>query len=122
VCLPGYVGGDDYPRALACFDFKIFLVPGSDGTCRAAREAMATGVPVIAAKRGLLIEMVRDGEDGLLVEDDVGPLSEAIRRLATDKALRERLGRNALERARSDFSQKRQAEAVAAAYRRWLDR
>ncbi len=122
VRLPGYIGGDDYPLALACFDFKIFLVPGSDGTCRAVREAMATGMPVIAAKRGLLTEIVRDGEDGLLVDDEVGPLSEGIRRLATDTSCRQRLGKNALERARTDFCQKRQAETVAAAYQRWLER
>src|SRR3989442_7148542 len=120
VRLPGYVGGDDYPKALACFDLKVFLVPGSDGTCRAVREAMATGVPIIASRRGLLPEIVRDGTDGLIVDDEVGPLTSAMERIAGDAALRARMGSNALERARSEFSQKKQAEKVLDAYRRWL--
>lgn len=120
VRLPGYMGGADYPAALACFDVKVFLVPGSDGTCRAVREAMATGVPVIASRRGLLPEIVRDGVDGLVVEDEVEPLAEAIGRLAGDADLRRRLGQNALTRAREQFCQKKQAESIVACYERWL--
>ncbi len=120
VKLPGYVGGEDYPRALACLDVKVFLVPGSDGTCRAVREAMATGIPVVASRRGLLPEIVRDGLDGLIAEDEPEPLARAIRRLAGDAALRRELGENALRRAREDFSLRRQAETVLEAYRRWL--
>jgi glycosyltransferase involved in cell wall biosynthesis len=119
--LPGYVGGDDYPAALASFDIKVFLVPGSDGTCRAVREAMACGVPIVASRRGLLPEIVRDGVDGYIVEDEVEPLTAAIRKLATDGDLRRRLGANALRRAREEFSQQKQAERVLSLYRRWLE-
>jgi glycosyltransferase involved in cell wall biosynthesis len=121
VVLPGYVGGDDYPRALACFDVKVFLVPGSDGTCRAVREAMATGIPVVASRRGLLPEIVRDGLDGLITDDEPAPLANAIRTLARDTDLRKRMGESALARARGDFSLRRQAETVLDAYRRWAD-
>ena len=120
VRLPGYVGGEDYPRALACFDIKVFLVPGSDGTCRAVREAMATGVPVVAARRGLLPEIVRDGVDGIIVDESVESLQGAIRRLAADSDLRRAMGESARRRASEDFSQRAQAEKVLAAYRRWL--
>jgi glycosyltransferase involved in cell wall biosynthesis len=119
--LPGYVGGDEYPAALGCFDLKVFLVPGSDGTCRAVREAMATGIPVVASRRGLLPEIVRDGVDGLIVDDQVKPLAAALRRLAGDAGLRRTLGENARRRALEDFSPRRQAEEVLAAYRRWLE-
>jgi glycosyltransferase involved in cell wall biosynthesis len=118
--LPGYVGGPDYPRALACFDLKVFLVPGSDGTCRAVREVMAMGIPVVSSRRGILPEIVRDGVDGLVVDDEVEPLAAAITRLAGDAALRRRMGEAALERARTDFCQAKQAERVAGAYLRWL--
>lgn len=121
VCLPGYVGGAEYPEALACFDFKVFLVPGSDGTCRAVREAMATGVPLVVSQRGLLPEMVRDGEDGLVVDDEVEPLAAAIQRMAEDSELRARLGGNALRRARESFSAEKQARATLDAYQRWQD-
>ncbi len=121
VVLPGYVGGEDYVKALACFDIKVFLVPGSDGTCRAVREAMATGIPVVASRRGLLPEIVRDGTDGLITDEAPEPLYRAIRKLATEPALRREMGQNALRRAREDFSLRRQAELVLDAYRRWLD-
>lgn len=119
--LPGYVGGEDYPAALACFDVKVFLVPGSDGTCRAVREAMACGVPIIAARRGLLPEIVRDGREGLIIDVSVDSLTDAIRRLITDAGLRRELGAGALRRAREEFSLQRQAETVLSACQRWLE-
>lgn len=122
VSLPGYVGGEDYPRALACFDVKVFLVPGTDGTCRAVREAMATGIPVVASRRGLLPEIVRDGVDGFLIDEDVESLAAALRKLASDRRLRQELGANAHLRATRDFSQRVQAEKVLASYRRWLSK
>lgn len=121
VRLPGYIGGAEYPRALASFDIKVFLVPGSDGTCRAVREAMACGMPVVASRRGLLPEIVRDGLDGLVVDDEVAPLAEAIGRLARDDELRAACGARALERARTTFSLKAQAERVRDAYARWFE-
>ena len=33
--------GIEYVDTLRCMDAKVFLVPGSDGSCRAVREAMA---------------------------------------------------------------------------------
>ncbi|HZN57210.1 MAG TPA: glycosyltransferase family 4 protein [Planctomycetota bacterium] len=121
VVLPGYVGGDQYPKALACFDIKVYLVPGSDGTCRAAREAMACGIPLVVSRRGLLPEIVRDGVDGYVVDDTVETLARTISQLVGDVELRVRLGENALQRAREDFSLRKQAEVVLEAYRRWLD-
>jgi glycosyltransferase involved in cell wall biosynthesis len=120
VRLPGYVGGQDYPAALACFDLKVFLVPGSDGTCRAVREAMATGIPVVASRRGLLPEIVRDGVEGIIVDDEVEPLARAMERLVADKPGRLEMGRNALRRAQEDFDPRRIGEKVVEAYRRWL--
>jgi glycosyltransferase involved in cell wall biosynthesis len=52
-------------------------------------EALAVGTPVIATAVGGVPEVVREGANGLLVSPgDVGALAEAIRRLATDDALR----------------------------------
>jgi glycosyltransferase involved in cell wall biosynthesis len=55
-------------------------------------EALAVGTPVIATDVGGVSEVVRDGENGLLVAPgDPQPLAEAIRRFFGDEALRERL-------------------------------
>ena len=55
-------------------------------------EALAVGCPVIATSVGGVPEVVRDGENGLLVApNDASALAEAIERFFTDAALRERL-------------------------------
>jgi len=116
VLFAGYHRGDDYVRVLDAFDAKVFMVPGTDGTCRAVREAMAMGKPVIACNRGLLGELVEDGGTGLVVDGSPESLAVAIETLARDAALRNRMGAAALEKARTRFSLARQAEQVEAVY------
>ena len=50
--------GDRYVGMLKAFDSLVYLMPGSDGTCRTVREAMAMGTPVVAADRGDQLEPV----------------------------------------------------------------
>ena len=55
-------------------------------------EALAVGTPVLAMEAGGVAEVVRDGENGLLVAaGDTAALGEAVRRYFRDDALRERL-------------------------------
>lgn len=55
-------------------------------------EALAVGTPVIATAVGGVPEIVRDGENGLLVAPgDAAGLADAVRRLAAEPGLRERL-------------------------------
>jgi glycosyltransferase involved in cell wall biosynthesis len=55
-------------------------------------EALAVGTPVIATAAGGVTEIVRDGENGLLVPpEDSEALAAAIRRYFEDAGLRERL-------------------------------
>jgi glycosyltransferase involved in cell wall biosynthesis len=55
-------------------------------------EALAAGTPVIATAVGGVAEVVRDGENGLLVPPgDPEALAAAVRRLVGDEALRDRL-------------------------------
>lgn len=59
-------------------------------------EAAGCGTPALVADNSALRESVRDGETGFLVPTgDVTALAGAMERLATDRALRERLGRGA---------------------------
>ena len=59
-------------------------------------EALAVGTPVIATSVGGVPEIVRDGENGLLVPaGDADALAAAIRRLMDDADLRDRLARAA---------------------------
>jgi glycosyltransferase involved in cell wall biosynthesis len=75
-----------------------------EGFGLAAAEAMAFGRPVVAAAGGALLELVTDGETGLLVPPrDAAAMREAVERLLADGELRERLGREARARARERF-------------------
>lgn len=118
VTFTGYLDGDDYVGTLAAFDAKVFLVPGSDGTCRAVREVLSMGVPVITSGVGILPELVRHEETGLVLspEPSADELSAAIVRMACDDALRARLGEAAREDAVARFSFQRFAAQVQAVY------
>jgi len=117
----GYLRGDEYVGILKAFDVKVFLVPGSDGSCRAVREAMAMGKPVIAADRGLLPELVRDGQTGLVIEDTPDTLAESMVLLASDQQQRREMGRRARRYALDNLGIDRQAAAVACVYQRCLE-
>ena len=75
----------------------VVVVPSrSEGFGVVCAEAMAHGKAVVAGATGGLLGLVRDGETGLLFEPgDPQALRAAIDRLLGDKALRDRLGRNA---------------------------
>ena len=112
VILSGYLRDEQYVGAIAAMDAKVFLVPGTDGTCRAARETLAMGVPVIATSRGLLPEIIEDGITGLLVEEDVDALATALVEMSRPDGLRASLAVEARERARKRFDPVRYAESV----------
>jgi glycosyltransferase involved in cell wall biosynthesis len=112
----GYHKGDDYVATLACLDAKIFLVPGTDGTCRAVREAMAMGKPVVAARRGILPEIVDDGINGLVVDDTPENIAKAFLSLVQERKKTEQLALNALKKARERFGLDTQADNVAKIY------
>jgi glycosyltransferase involved in cell wall biosynthesis len=59
-------------------------------------EALAVGTPMIATRTGGVAEIVRDGENGLIVEPgDVEALAAAIRRFFDEPGLADRLRANA---------------------------
>jgi glycosyltransferase involved in cell wall biosynthesis len=63
-------------------------------------EAMAHGRPVVASAVGGLLDLVEDGQTGLLVPPgDAGSLRAALERLLADRELRGRLGTAARRRA-----------------------
>ncbi len=120
IVFTGYRTGDEYVATLRCLSAKVFLWPGSDGTCRAVREAMAMGVPVIAARVGMLPEIVTDGKDGLLVPHDPEALSHAVRRLALGLDERDEMAVAARETALRRFDLAAQAARVEQIYRSLL--
>ncbi len=112
---PGYRTGD-YVEAVSCMDFNIFLMPGTDGSCRAVREVMAMGKPVIAADRGMLSSIVDDNVTGFVIDDTPENLAKATVRLASDIELRRKMSDASLKKAKDVFSQESMAEKVEKVY------
>jgi glycosyltransferase involved in cell wall biosynthesis len=81
-------------------------------------EAMAAGLPVIAARVGGVAELVDDGVTGLLVPpEDPAALAGAIESLAGDRSRRQAMGAAGLARVRSAFSATEAARATIELYR-----
>jgi glycosyltransferase involved in cell wall biosynthesis len=105
----GSVTHAELPRMYA--DADVVVVPSvqdssgdRDGLPNVVLEAMASGRPVIASDVGAITSAITHDENGLLVPPaDPVALSQAIRRLAEDRNLRERLGRNGRKRAERDY-------------------
>src|SRR5262249_15174768 len=93
-----------------------------EGFGLAAAEAMAFGRPVVAAAGGALLDLVVDGETGLLVPPrDAPAMRSAVELLLADPELRQRLGRAARAFARERFGWDGVIERTLETYERALD-
>jgi glycosyltransferase involved in cell wall biosynthesis len=110
--VPHHELGPLYERA------AVVAVPSHrEGFGVVALEAMAHGRPVVASAVGGLLDIVVDGETGLLVPPgDVTALRAALERLLGDADLRRRLGEAGRERAREHFAWPAVTDATIAAY------
>ena len=106
----------DYREVLNLFDFKVFLYPGSDGACRAVREALACGKPVIATKKGILPELIKDGETGMLIDENPQALAKAMMILFRKTQYRMEMARAARTYAQRVLNPEAYIEKVLAAY------
>ncbi|PLS31428.1 glycosyltransferase [Bifidobacterium margollesii] len=88
----GMLHGDDLADAYAALD--IFTHTGAEETFgQTIQEAMASGLPVIAPDSGGPIDLVRQGESGLLFDpQDDADLHRCVETLVTDDSLRKRMG------------------------------
>jgi glycosyltransferase involved in cell wall biosynthesis len=84
----GLLTGEDLAAAYASAD--LFVFPSTTETLGMAMiEALASGLPVVAARSGAVHEVVSEGENGLLYEPDSdGDLVAAVHRVLQDEALR----------------------------------
>ena len=114
-----------YQEQVASFfaAFDVFILPSAnEGTPVTAIEALAAGKPVVATRVGGIPDVVRDGEDGFLVAPgDVEALADRLAQLATDDALRERMGEGARARVRERYSVERLVDDVDRLYRSLLE-
>jgi glycosyltransferase involved in cell wall biosynthesis len=83
----------------------IFVLPSlQEGLSNSLLEAMATRLPVVATRIGGVVDVIRDGENGLLVAPSSGrELAAGIRAVLGDAALGERLAWAAMETIRASY-------------------
>jgi glycosyltransferase involved in cell wall biosynthesis len=96
----------------------VVAVPSHrEGFGVACAEAMAHARPVVASAVGGLLDLVVDGETGVLVPPrDVPALRRALERLLADADLRRRLGEAGRARVQERFSWPAVTDATLAAY------
>ncbi|MCU0561200.1 MAG: glycosyltransferase family 4 protein [Desulfobacterales bacterium] len=83
---------DDIARIMPLFD--VFVLPSlNEGMGRVLVEAMAAGRPIVASRAGGIPDLVRHGENGLLVPPgDEAALAAGIALLLRDRGLAQRMG------------------------------
>ncbi|HSC26009.1 MAG TPA: glycosyltransferase family 1 protein [Vicinamibacterales bacterium] len=115
----GYVS--DEQRQQLYRQASLLVLPSlNEGFGLPALEAMTIGVPVVAANRGALPELL--GDAGLLIEpEDEAGMASAMERLLSDEALAQRCGRAGRVRSQR-FSWRASAQRLLRAYEAALER
>lgn len=97
---------------------SIHIAGFAEATSIAALEGMAAARPVIASAVGGLIEMLRDGENGLLVEEKDPPgLARAVDKVLRDSATAQKLGQRARQTVVDRFSTSTWIRKIEEVYR-----
>ncbi|HET9785391.1 MAG TPA: glycosyltransferase family 4 protein, partial [Terriglobales bacterium] len=105
VCFTGYLR-DGLADAYAACDVAVHASTLPEPFGRTAIEAMAAGVPLVAAAAGGMLEIVEPERSGLLTPPgDAGALAAVMLRLAREPELRTRLIAGGRQRVRERFSQ-----------------
>jgi glycosyltransferase involved in cell wall biosynthesis len=122
VRFPGHVAPNELPDLYAAADVYA-LISTYEPFGVAVREAAATGLPIVCSRTaGAAGDVAAEGRNALLVDPrDAGAVAEALARLATDPALRARMGAQsrAVDRETDGVEVEAFLEAVTAAARRY---
>lgn len=98
---------------MACVDAVVLPSVSHEDFPNVVIEAMSLGKPVIASRLAGVPEQIEHMESGILVDcGDVNALAEAMRLIANDPALRERIGRGA----KRIFAERFKAEIAVGKY------
>ena len=118
VTLLGPAAYDDVPGVYRAGD--VFVSPTyAEGFSNTILEAMACGLPVVSTRSVGVVDCLRDGDNGLLVEPgDVPALAAALARLLDDSVLRARLAERALAEVRAAYAWPAVVQQIVSEYER----
>jgi glycosyltransferase involved in cell wall biosynthesis len=101
----------------------VILPSHREGLPNVILEAQAAGKPVVGAAATGIVDVVEDGETGLLFPiGDVRALAEAVEKLLSDKGLAAKLGLAGQEQVRRNFRQEQIWQALHREYLEVLQR
>lgn len=78
---------------------SLFVLPSlNEGMSNAMLEALASGLPIVATDTGGTKELVKDGENGMIIKmKDADDIAQKIEKMITDEKLRNEMGRKSRE-------------------------
>ena len=111
---------DDAAAAMRALDIVVHASTEPEPFGMVIAEGMACGKPVIFSNAGGALEVAEDGRTGLgHAPGDAAALARSIERLARDADLRGRLGESGRAVAVRRFNQRRLADELVSAYRKF---
>lgn len=103
----------EVPRLVSMMDIAVLLNSNAHGSPMKIFEYMGMAKAVIAPSVAPVVEVLRDGETGLLIEPgNAQQMADQIVRLVHDPALRERLGKAGREYVTAHHTWKQNAQAI----------
>ena len=111
----------DVSRVLTDLDLVVLATKTPEAFGRVIVEAQAMGVPVIATRVGGVVEIIDDGENGLLVDaGDINAMAEAMERMLTDRDLRIHCSEQGIVNVNERFSLEKMVDKTISVYKEIL--
>lgn len=112
---------EDIADILSQFDVLVLPTRTPEAFGRVIIEAQAVGVPVVASRIGGIVDIIRDGENGLLVfPEDPRSIADAVLKLLKDKTLASSLVLRARKEVEKRYSLTTMSESTLALYKEAL--
>ena len=121
VAIKGPVAGDALPTIYAKAD--IFCLPSiEEGLPLVNLQALASGCPVITTEAAGAADIIQDGVNGITIANDsVEQLTEALKKLISDTALRQQMSVAATASVQNGFSWEQYVSRAMTAYEKLLN-
>jgi len=100
---------------------KIFVMPSfNEGGPRVTLEAMACKVPVITSRVGIMLDVIKDGENGFFIDWNSKDIAEKILLLLRDEDLYKKIAENGYKTVQQ-FERKKAIKNYAMSYQKLAD-
>lgn len=114
-----FLGFQSNPMKLLHDSRVLVLTSRWEGTPMCALEALTLGVPVVSTPTDGLKDLIEEGVDGFLHDEDT-VLADKILQIVTDDALHQKLSENAAAKSARINDGRTYKEAIAAQYRKYV--